>query len=90
MHAPSSLVIAFTLAALNPSASASSPLTTSTQFMDAAVAAYQNQQYASALKLFEAAAQKGNREAQHTLGFMYRDGRGAAPHSWLRHLLERT
>jgi len=44
--------------------------------MDAAVAAYQNQQYASALKLFEAAAQKGNREAQHTLGFMYRDGRG--------------
>ena len=35
-----------------------------------------SQQYAAALKLFEAAAQKGNREAQHTLGFMYRDGRG--------------
>jgi uncharacterized protein len=46
------------------------------QVIDAAVTAYQNQQYAAALKLFEAAAQKGNREAQHTLGFMYRDGRG--------------
>ena len=69
MHAPSSLVIAFAMAALNPSAS-------SMQTIDAATAAYQKQQYATALKLFEAAAQKGDREAQHTLAFMYRDGKG--------------
>ena len=70
MHSSSLLAIAFAMAALgSPSASAPS--------IDAAVAAYQNRQYASALKLFEAAAQRGNREAQHTLGFMYRDGRGA-------------
>jgi TPR repeat protein len=75
MPTPSSLVIAFALAALNPSG-ASNPPASSMQVIDAAVTAYQNQQYAAALKLFEAAAQKGNREAQHTLGFMYRDGRG--------------
>jgi TPR repeat protein len=75
MHASSSLVIAFALATLNPS-SASNPSARSMQSLDAAVTAYQNQQYATALKLFEAAAQKGNREAQHTLGFMYRDGKG--------------
>lgn len=69
MHAPSSLVLAVALAALNPSASSPQPI-------DAAIAAYQSQQYAAALKLFEAAALKGSREAQHTLGFMYRDGRG--------------
>jgi len=56
-------------AALNPSASSSEPL-------DAAVHAYRTEQYVSALRLFEAAARKGNREAQHTLGFMYRDGKG--------------
>jgi uncharacterized protein len=76
MHAPSSLVIAFALAALNPSAGASNPPASSMQVIDAAITAYQNQQYATALKLFEAAALKGNREAQHTLAFMYRDGRG--------------
>ena len=76
MHAPSTLVIAFALAALNPSGSAPNPPVRSSQAIDAAITAYQNQQYAVALKLFEAAAQKGNREAQHTLGFMYRDGRG--------------
>jgi uncharacterized protein len=69
MHSSSSLVIAFTMAALNPSTSAP-------QSIDAAIVAYQKQQYATALKLFEAAAQKGDREAQHTLAFMYRDGRG--------------
>src|SRR5215213_78798 len=69
MHASSSLVIAFAMAALNPSGGSS-------QSIDAAVVAYQKQQYASALKLFEAAARKGNPEAQHTLGFMYRDGKG--------------
>ncbi len=69
MHSASSLVIAIAMAALNPSAS-------SPQSIDAAIVAYQKQQYTSALKLFEAAAQKGNREAQHTLGFMYRDGMG--------------
>jgi uncharacterized protein len=76
MHAPSSLVIAFAMAALNPSASASNPPASSMQAIDAATAAYQKQQYATALKLFEAAAQKGDREAQHTLAFMYRDGKG--------------
>src|SRR3954463_7104545 len=76
MHAPSSLVIAFAMAALNPSASASNPPASSMQAVDAATAAYQKQQYATALKLFEAAAQKGDREAQHTLAFMYRDGKG--------------
>jgi uncharacterized protein len=69
MHSSSSLVIAFAMAALNPSTSAP-------QSIDAAIVAYQKQQYATALKLFEAAAQKGDREAQHTLAFMYRDGRG--------------
>jgi len=69
MHASSSLVIAFAMAALHPSGGSS-------QSIDAAVVAYQKQQYASALKLFEAAAKKGNPEAQHTLGFMYRDGMG--------------
>ena len=69
MHSSSSLVIAFAMAALNPSTSAP-------QSIDAAIVAYQKQQYATALKLFEAAAQKGNREAQHTLAFMYRDGKG--------------
>ena len=69
MHSSSSLVIAFAMAALNPSTSAP-------QSIDAAIVAYQKQQYAAALKLFEAAAQKGDREAQHTLGFMYRDGKG--------------
>ena len=85
MHGPSSLVVAFAMAALNPSASASNPPASSTQSLDAAIAAYQNQQYATALKLFEAAAQKGNREAQHTLAFMYRDGRGPSatmPKPW--------
>src|SRR5215212_4988725 len=69
MQGASSLIVALAIAALNPSASSS-------QSIDAAIVAYQNQRYASALKLFEAAAQKGNREAQHTLGFMYRDGMG--------------
>ncbi len=69
MHASSSLVIGFAMAALHPSGGSS-------QSIDAAVVAYQKQQYASALKLFEATARKGNPEAQHTLGFMYRDGRG--------------
>ena len=64
-----SLVIPLVLAGLSSSGSTSQP-------MDAAITAYQNQQYASALKLFEAAAKKGNPEAQHTLGFMYRDGMG--------------
>ena len=77
MHAPSSLVIAFALAALNPSASTSNPPATSRHSIDAAIVAYQNQQYRAALKLFEAAARKGSQEAQHTLGFMYREGRGA-------------
>jgi TPR repeat protein len=84
MHAPSTLVVAFALAALNPSASTSNPPASapyppasSSQAIDAAIAAYQNQQYGAALKLFEAAAQKGSQEAQHTLGFMYREGRGA-------------
>ena len=76
MHAASSLIIAFAMAALNPSASASNPSGSSSQSIDAAIVAYQKQQYTSALKLFEAAAQKGSQEAQHTLGFMYRDGRG--------------
>src|SRR4051794_38492188 len=76
MYAPSSLVIAFAMAALNPSASASNPPASSMQAIEAATAAYQKQQYATALKLFEAAAQKGDREAQHTLAFMYRDGKG--------------
>src|SRR5215212_53833 len=76
MHAPCSLVIAFAMAALNPSASASNPPASSMQAVDAATAAYQKQQYATALKLFEAAALKGDREAQHTLAFMYRDGMG--------------
>jgi TPR repeat protein len=83
MQAPSSLVIAFAMAALNPSASASNPPASasnppasSMQAIEAATAAYQKQQYATALKLFEAAAQKGDREAQHTLAFMYRDGKG--------------
>src|SRR5215207_1938584 len=76
MHAPSSLVIAFAMAALNPSASTSNPPATSRHSIDAAIVAYQKQQYATALKLFEAAAQKGDREAQHTLAFMYRDGKG--------------
>ena len=70
MHSPSSFIVAVALAALNPPASSPQPI-------DAAIAAYESQQYAAALKLFEAAALKGNREAQHTLGFMYRDGRGA-------------
>src|SRR5919205_3778505 len=69
MQGSSSLVVAFAMAALNPAPGTSQPI-------DAAIVAYQNQQYASALRLFEAAAQKGDREAQHTLGFMYRDGRG--------------
>src|SRR3954463_9678392 len=76
MQAPSSLVIAFAMTALNPSASASNPPASSMQAIEAATAAYQKQQYATALKLFEAAAQKGDREAQHTLAFMYRDGKG--------------
>ena len=88
MHALPALVIAFALAALNPS-SASTPPASSIQSLDAAVAAYQNQQFATALKLFEAAALKGNREAQHTLGFMYHDGVGAKRNdakalAWLR------
>jgi uncharacterized protein len=69
MHGSAPLVIAFAMAALTSSASSS-------QSLDAAIMAYQRQQYASALKLFEAAARKGNPEAQHTLGFMYRDGMG--------------
>ena len=86
MHASSSLVIAFAMAALNPSGGSS-------QSIDAAVVAYQKQQYASALKLFEAAARKGNPEAQHTLGFMYRDGMGtdrdnASALAWYRKAAE--
>src|SRR5215212_4858691 len=69
MQGASSLIVALAIAALNPSASSS-------QSIDAAIVAYQNQRYATALKLFEAAAQKGDREAQHTLAFMYRDGMG--------------
>src|SRR5690348_2524035 len=69
MQGSSSLVVAFAMAALNPAPGTSQPI-------DAAIVAYQNQQYVSALRLFEAAAQKGNREAQHRLGFMYREGRG--------------
>jgi TPR repeat protein len=75
MHSSSLLVIALVVAALNPS-TMSNPSASSSQSINAAVAAYQSQQYAAALKLFEAAAQKGNREAQHTLGYMYRDGMG--------------
>ena len=76
MHGPSLLVVALAMASLNPSASATNSSASSPQSIDAAIVAYQNQQYAAALKLFEAAAQKGNREAQHTLAFMYRDGKG--------------
>src|SRR5215216_2631944 len=76
MHAPSSLVIAFAMVAINPTASGSNPSASSSQSIDAAIVAYQKQQYAAALKLFEVAAQKGDREAQHTLAFMYRDGKG--------------
>jgi TPR repeat protein len=46
------------------------------QSLDEALAAYSNGQYAKALKLFRAAAEAGNREAQHNLGFMYHDGKG--------------
>ena len=76
MHGSSLLVVALAMASLNPSASATNSSASSPQSIDAAIAAYQNQQYAAALKLFEAAAQKGDREAQHTLAFMYRDGKG--------------
>jgi TPR repeat protein len=76
MHGSSLLVVALAMAAINPTASGSNPSASSSQSIDAAIVAYQKQQYASALKLFEAAAQKGNREAQHTLAFMYRDGKG--------------
>jgi TPR repeat protein len=77
MHGPSLLVVALAMASLNPSASATNSSASSPQSIDAAIVAYQNQQYRAALKLFEAAAQKGSQEAQHTLGFMYREGRGA-------------
>jgi len=76
MHGSSLLVVALAMASLNPSASATNSSARSPQSIDAAIVAYQKQQYAAALKLFEAAAQKGNREAQHTLAFMYRDGKG--------------
>jgi TPR repeat protein len=76
LHGPSLLIIALAVAILTPPASASNPSAGSSQSLDAAILAYQTQQYTTALKLFEAAAQKGNPEAQYTLGFMYRDGRG--------------
>src|SRR4051812_32873855 len=76
MHGSSLLVVALAMASLNPSAGATNSSASSPRSIDAAIVAYQNQQYAAALKLFEAAAQKGDREAQHTLAFMYRDGKG--------------
>ena len=76
MHGSSLLVVALAMASLNPSASATNSSARSPRSIDAAIVAYQKQQYATALKLFEAAAQKGDREAQHTLAFMYRDGKG--------------
>jgi len=76
MHGSSLLVVALAMASLNPSASATNSSARSPRSIDAAIVAYQKQQYAAALKLFEAAAQKGDREAQHTLAFMYRDGKG--------------
>jgi TPR repeat protein len=81
------LVAALVIAALNPSISSSS------EPLDAAVRAYRAEQYTSALRLFEAAARKGNREAQHTLGYMYRDGKGtrrddAKAFAWYRRSAE--
>ena len=76
MHGASMLVIAFAMAAINSSTAATTPSVSPSPSIDAAIVAYQTQQYATALKLFEAAARKGNPEAQYTLGFMYRDGRG--------------
>jgi uncharacterized protein len=86
MHASSPLIVAIAMAALNPSGGSS-------QSIDAAIVAYQNRQYASALKMFEAAARKGHPEAQHTLAFMYRDGMGtkrddAKAMSWYRKAAE--
>ena len=41
-----------------------------------AVAAYQRQDYATALKLLTPLAMQGNASAKHNLGVMYRDGQG--------------
>ena len=79
MHGTSWLIIALATAALSSPANVSSPAVSSSQPIDAAILAYQNQQYTSALKLFEVAGKNGNREAQHTLGFMYREGVGTKP-----------
>ena len=93
MHRTSWLVVAFAMASLNAPASAFTPAVGPPQSIDAAVLAYQDQQYASALKLFETAAKNGSREAQHTLGYMYREGLGAEPNmakamAWYRKAAE--
>ena len=93
MRGTSWLVVAFAMASLNAPARASTAAARPPQSIDAAVLAYQNQQYASALKLFETAAKNGSREAQHTLGYMYREGLGAKPNmakamAWYRKAAE--